>query len=281
MYVSEEEIYGATSLDNTVVSEANIRNFIKAAEKDVDRITFTTYWSTQLDKQTAADATDNTIVVSGASWTRSTYKDMYVWVYSGTGAGQIRKITSNTSTTITVDRDWETNPVSGDNFRVFYSATDPYYNESEDGTNDKYFFVPEYPIQLFEELNIKDTDVSTDSLYIYKKIGKIQLSSTSERHIFDDYYPQNIDLKYWWGVYPVPEQVHRAVVVLASLKTLAAQTGGTYNVPSTYSLPEGSVTIGQAYINIRETFNMLKMEWEMLAGKDGRSGTLVKYPRSV
>ena len=48
--------------------------------------------------------------------------------------------------------------------------------------------------------------------------------------------------------------------------------GGTHNIPSTYSLPEGAVTIGQAYINIKGTWDTLMREKTALELK------IIKYP---
>lgn len=275
MYVTADDIYAATKLDSSVVSESAVNSFIKAAEKYIDRFTFTTYWAVESDEQEVDSATDNTVTVSGTPYTADALIGMYVWVYSGTGSGQIRKITDNTTSSITVESDWSTNPVSADLFRIIYTASDPHLIESVDGNDEKYFFLPEYPIRLINSLTIDDDSVTVSSLYQYEKTGKIQLSNTSEKSRFVDWKPQTIDLDYWWGVYPMTEDVKRAVIVLASMYTLAAQTGGTYNVPSTYSLPEGSVTIGQAYVNIRETYNMLGKEWQAF------QTTLIRYPRSV
>jgi len=67
-------------------------------------------------------------------------------------------------------------------------------------------------------------------------------------------------ISYWWGVYPLPYEVKRLTEVYAAIMCLEAQMGGTHNIPSTYSLPEGSVTIGQAYINIKGTWDTLMRE---------------------
>jgi len=40
--------------------------------------------------------------------------------------------------------------------------------------------------------------------------------------------------------------------------------GGTHNIPSSYQLPEGSVMIGQAYVNIRGAFDVLSKERDRL-----------------
>ena len=66
----------------------------------------------------ATSATNTTIVNSGASWTVDAYIGKCVIITSGTGLGQVRKITDNDGTSLTVDRAWDTNPVSGSAYMV-------------------------------------------------------------------------------------------------------------------------------------------------------------------
>jgi len=50
---------------------------------------------------------------NGKDWTVNQFTDggsAYIWIYSGTGAGQVRTIASNTATVITVTVAWTTNP---------------------------------------------------------------------------------------------------------------------------------------------------------------------------
>jgi hypothetical protein len=283
MYIDADEIYAATKLSTSVVPEASVNNFIKAAEKFIDRFTFTTYWKVEQDSQEVSSSTSTVITVAATPYTADALIGQYVWVYDGTAIGQMRKIIDNSSNTITVDEAFDTTPDNGDLFRVIYTATDPRFSSVEDGNGFKYFFLEQYPLRLLNTLSIDGDTVTTSTLYRYDSIGKIQLSETSEKQKFTDWKPQTVDLDYWYGVYPFPEEVKRAIIVLASMYTLAAQTGGTFNVPSTYSLPEGSVTIGQAYVNIRETYNMLGQEWKALMGNPdmGIPSILTRYPKIV
>ncbi|WP_328997348.1 hypothetical protein OHA18_23110 [Kribbella sp. NBC_00709] len=63
---------------------------------------------------TAVDsATSNTVTPSGATFTLHTLTDpvgSYVFVVAGTGAGQIRRVVDNTTTTLTVEYAWEVVP---------------------------------------------------------------------------------------------------------------------------------------------------------------------------
>lgn len=270
-YCTAAEVYNATTLDNTIVPENTVNLFIKSAEKVADRFTFTTYWALQSSGDVTS-ATDNTLTSNDQVWTSNQFRDMYVWIYAGTGAGQVRKIASNTATALTVDRDWFTNPDTDSKFRVFYTASNPNVEAHLDGTGTRSLFLLEYPIQILESLSITGISVNPESVYLYKDLGKIELSDSSERLYFDSSKPQRVAINYWFGVDHLPEEVKRYAVVNAALSVLSAQMGGTYNVPSTYQLPEGSVTIGQAYVNIRGTFDVLMKE------KAALEQVLRKYP---
>ena len=58
---------------------------------------------------TATSATGTTIVNSGKTWTTNQWTNYQVRITAGTGIGQVRVISSNTATTLTVPA-WTTNP---------------------------------------------------------------------------------------------------------------------------------------------------------------------------
>ena len=276
MYCTTDEVYGTTSLTTTQVTAANVTAFIRAAEIEVDRETFTTYWNVELSETAEAGAGDNELDDTGAftdkDYTTYTY---YCWIYSGTGSGQVSQILSHTDDTLTLTRDWTTNPDETSLYRIIYTRTPPYYNSGDeiplDGDGLKYMYLDTYPIRLIEQLTIDSTSVTVTNIYQYPDTGKIQLKNTAEKTTFIETTPQLIDIDYWWGVYPMDPVAQRYCVVLASLKTLMAQIGGTH-IPSTYNFPEGAVTIGQAYVNIREAWNSLDRERKELHRQ------LIKYP---
>jgi len=262
-YCSTDDVYAATKLSSTVVPESSITAFISAAERYVDLKTFTTYHA--LEVSGTADSSDSTSITDDeATWTVNAYANMYVWIFGGTGATQFRKILSNTSDTLTVDTAWGTNPDNTSTYRIVYTASNPNVSESMDGTGNSTFFLDSYPLLNVQSLSIADIAVTVSSLYVYERLGKIMLSKTSEVRYFYMYEPQQVDLNFWYGVYPLPAEVKRFTIVQAALSTLAAQVGGTYATPSTYTLPEVSLSIGQAYVNIRETFNSLLKEAQAL-----------------
>jgi len=259
-YCTADEVYATAGISSTEISEANINNFILLAEGEVDKKTNTTYWNVE-NSGTASSATSNTITQSGAGWTADAYNDMYVWIYGGTGVGQARLITDGDIDTLTVDRNWDVTPDNTSTFRIIYAHTSPYIDgELRDGNDTDTLFTNKYPLKILEAVTIDSTSVTPSYIYQYEATGKLVLGSSAEFSYWTSKRAQKNELDYWYGVYPLPYEVKRLVLVYAALKALMAQAGGTFNVPSTYSLPEGSVTIGQAYINIRGAWDMLNKE---------------------
>lgn len=74
------------------------------------------------DAGTATSATSNTLVDSTKTWSVNRWSNYAVRILSGTGAGQVLPIVSNTSTTLTIVGTWETTP---DNTSIFSIQGDP------------------------------------------------------------------------------------------------------------------------------------------------------------
>ena len=85
----------------------------------------------------ATGATSTTLVKAAAGWTADAYKNMYVHITAGTGAGQTRMIASNDATTLTISFAWGTNPVATDTFEIldYSKATFSGSYTSNDGTS--------------------------------------------------------------------------------------------------------------------------------------------------
>lgn len=71
-----------------------------------------------LSETTATSGAATTITNSGATWTTDQFKNFTITIIKGIGAGQVRTISSNTSTVITVSASWTTNPTSASIFVV-------------------------------------------------------------------------------------------------------------------------------------------------------------------
>lgn len=60
--------------------------------------------------QADAGAGNNELDDATKSWSTDQFNGAYVWIYSGTGAGQIREISDTTATKLTLTSNWTTNP---------------------------------------------------------------------------------------------------------------------------------------------------------------------------
>jgi hypothetical protein len=270
-YVSTTDVYNVAGITTTEVAAATVLALIQDIEADVDRLTNTTYWAEE-DSGTATAGATSTLTDSTKTWAVNDYTDEYVWIYSGTGIDQMRKIISNTATQLTVDSAWDINPGVTSKYRIIHAAHDPRVTELRDGDGTDSIFTFRYPIQVIQSITIDGSSVTVSSAYKYTETGEIKLGSSSEESKWsqDDYQANTIN--YLYGVYPIPSEVKSYVALLAAMTILSTQMGGTHNIPSTYSLPEGSVTIGQAYINIKGTYDVMTRRCEQIEKR------IKKYP---
>ena len=56
------------------------------------------------------------------SWTPGVYVGQWLYISSGTGAGQARRITANTATQLTISDAWGTNPTAGSSYTIVYET---------------------------------------------------------------------------------------------------------------------------------------------------------------
>jgi hypothetical protein len=281
MYVSVNDVRNTIGIDDTdIISDDQIESAIEWAEDEVDRYTNTTYYP--IEDSGVATAGDNTTITdSTKNWVTNDYVNFSVYIYSGTGSGQIRSIISNTDTALTVST-WTTNPDTTSKYVITY---DNYVeNELYEATGTTELMLNRRPLVQLDALSIDGTDITPGYVYQYKDSGKLILKSTAEERYFipspntDD--RQVVSASYHWGVLPevrrgrligVPPHIARFTCLVAGLKSLSFQMGGTYDDLSTFTLPDFSGTIGQAYINIKGTVDSLLAEFkEMLTMTVGR-----------
>lgn len=271
-YVSINDVYRTSGIRDEVVSRDDVEDHIKRAEVFVCRLTKNIYYNHNLTNVAVTSATDNTLT-GGFNWGVNQWKGQYIKLISGTGKGQYRRINANTPDTLTVDRNWDVNPDSTSSFNIFYvpDSFNPYIEATDedayDGNGNRWMYLPRYPVNKVEYLKIEDVEVTPSTLHIYKQQGKIELSRESQRQTFLRSYPQQVWIKYWYGVDDLTEDVRRLTELRAALQILAQQMGGTFDVPSTFSLPDLNVSIGQAYINIKGTIDVLQKEYDELVTK--------------
>ncbi len=255
-YCSTNDLYRMAGINNTVISAADAAEFILDAEVEVDRITFTTYWAKE-EEEDVVSATDDTVTVSGTPFASDDYVGDWVWVYSGTGANQVKKIESHTDAVITVEEDWDTNPDNTSKIRVIHAGHDIFKIDTKVGNGKPKDFSERWPIRFLTSVTVDDVTVTTSAVIISSS-GGLTLGTDAEVTSWRTQLDPLNSVQYAYGVYPVPREVKTLTAIKSAILALGAQMGGTYNVPSTYTLPEGSVTVGQAYINIAETIKKLE-----------------------
>lgn len=265
-YCTTSDVYRTGGITNTEIPEVDVVDFIEEAEAHACEVTHYVYWKYNLEDQTTNSATGTSLTQTGAGWTANDFVGQYVYITEGTGSGQIRKVVTNTTDTLNVDRAWSTNPDTTSVWKLFYVPPkyNPYRQEHKDGNNQSYFFTRYTPLREVEQLVIGSTTVTPTNLYKYDLSGEIKFRSGAEASKFSASEPQNIHLKYWYGQEELPYEVKRLVMVTAAISTLQAQMGGTFDDPSTIGLPEFNISIGQAYINIEGTVRRLEEEYQKL-----------------
>ena len=137
------------------------------------------------------------------------------------------------------------------------------------GTNDVHLILSNIPvISPITSLTIDDTSITPSEVYVNEDRGMLILKDNAEESSFKNTknYPLiEVTYNYGYATGECPQEYKNLVVMLASIMTLATQTGGTFDDPSTISLPSFSYSIGQAYVNIKGAIdNMLVSYKEML-----------------
>ena len=77
---------------------------------------------TQLDSGTATSGASMQLNDTGKNWGVNTYQNKVVVITGGVGAGQIKKIASNTATRLVPDVDWVTNPTNTSTYVIAEEA---------------------------------------------------------------------------------------------------------------------------------------------------------------
>jgi hypothetical protein len=72
-----------------------------------------------LDTGVVAAATSTSLTDLTKSWVDNIWAGMVVEITAGAGAGQFRRIISNTANTLVVSPAWTTNPAIGDSYRIY------------------------------------------------------------------------------------------------------------------------------------------------------------------
>ncbi|MBU1621894.1 MAG: hypothetical protein KKF27_20815 [Gammaproteobacteria bacterium] len=109
--------------DETLVVKSDINEFtLPSTISDILNVDMLVY---KVESQgTATSGAATSLTDTGKSWTVDALIGMYVTIYDGTGAGQLRAITDNTATAITVAT-WTTNPDSTSQYKILDFSESP------------------------------------------------------------------------------------------------------------------------------------------------------------
>ncbi len=240
------------------INDAVIEGFILDAEEEIENIYKTKFGNIEVSGTANGDYSTTTLSDSNKNFTADEYVGYVVWIYGGTGEGQYREIQSNTETKLTVSPAFDVIPDATSNYRITKLG---YKSQTVDGSGTNTQFVEYQPLINLNALTIDSTVVTPSTVYSYDT-GKLQVGGTDcEMSYFSGKNPKLIDLKYVFGVYPMPRIIKRLCVILAGMRTLTAQILGTYDDFANVSLPGGvQASKGEPYMNIQAGLNYMQGE---------------------
>lgn len=97
-------------------------NTVKDLKRVEDTFKIRGWLEDEIDYGTATSSTSTTLTDTSKSWTTNIYNGATITITGGTGAGQTRTISSNTSTQVTVTSAWTTNPDSTSAYEISFTA---------------------------------------------------------------------------------------------------------------------------------------------------------------
>lgn len=102
--------------------------------------------------------------------------------------------------------------------------------------------------------------------YLMPEEGIIQL-----RHADFEHQRRRVKVVYKYGYSDIPPQIKDLVGVVASIRSIVHQMGGTYDDVTSYSMPSGvSVSLGEPYTSMRATVDYLDKRKKSLIETIGR-----------
>lgn len=105
--------------------------------------------------------------------------------------------------------------------------------------------------------------------WVDEKIGRIRLRTSQ-------FVQQNHRVKvvYKYGYDTIPTEIRELSAMMAGMRAIIAQIGGTYDDVTSYSLPSGvSIGVGEPYTNMREALSRLGKERDGLIKSIGQLRT--------
>ena len=259
-YCTAAEVKAAIDFPTTgaPITDANITSFISEAEEEIENLYKTKFGNIEDSGTADGDYATTTLSDSTQAWTVDAYIGYVVWIYGGTGSGQYSEIQSNTADKLTFTA-VTTAPDATSTYRIVKLG---YKDETVDGSGIDTQFVNYQPLINLNALTIDSTSVTPAYVYQYKDSGRLLLGTDDcEATHFASTTPQLVNMKYIYGVYPIPSIIKRLCVCIAGIKTLTSQIAGTYDDFTSVSLPGGlNASKGEPYMNIQNALNYLMGE---------------------
>ena len=260
----------------TPIADNVILNNILDAQEEIEQLYNTKFGSVEDTGFFAAGSTTAVAVNNDKAWCVDEFAGYVLWIVDGAGKGEYAQITGNTQTALALDPYLNTVPDTTSSYRITKLGFDDWVT---DGTGLSEMFVRYQPIVELNSLDIQGQAVSASSVIVYNESGRLKLYNTSAS-VFLKNVPQDVEVKYFYGVYPVPRPIKRLAICIAGIKTLIAQFSGTYNFFSNVSLP-GGVTLGKGnlYGNIQTTIETLQREAKgIVFGVQDELGNYLVHP---
>jgi len=259
-YCTASDVRAAIDFPSTgaPISDADIEEFITDSEEEIEELYKTMFGNIEASGTADGDYSTTTFSDSTQAFTVNLYDGYVVWINGGTGSGQYREITANTATKITVSPAFSTTPDATSTYKITKLG---YKDQTVDGSGTDVQFVEFQPLVNLNELTIDSTEITTSSVYQYNDSGKLALSTSAESRFFTITYPQLVNIKYVYGVYPLPRIIKRLCIIIAAMRALSAQIAGTYDDFTSFALPGGVTgSKGEPYTNIQSALMKLQAE---------------------
>lgn len=104
------------------------------------------------------------------------------------------------------------------------------------------------------------TSITPSKVWVKDAGGLVILKPTAEATTFPS-GTNTVKISYRHGIVP-DDSIKEIILLLAGMQALAQQAGGTFDDVTSYQLPEYSVSKGEPYTQIRETFFRLREQYD-------------------
>jgi len=157
--------------------------------------------------------------------------------------------------------------------KLSWDSLDSWSKTSVNDSDSLYFIRVVANTTYSTEAKIDNVYMDQDSVFSYNvPLFKVRIDG-SEIIVNDYRFPRgrnNVRIDYSHGYSSVPTSVEELTSVVAGIVVFVRITGGSFDTPSVYTLPEGSVSVGQVYVNVREAVNQLEARKNSLLDSVGR-----------